>query len=181
MLIPAVALVPSQNIKLPLPPELASTKFCVSPELFETPVPCIVRAKGAATVIVKELRLLNVIPATVVFAEIPTEVVLDRPKVATSDAPLGKPVLGVQFELVFQSPAAGIKVPCRATGESCAYHAEQKQQHDCGKKGYARRVMGKLKVRFHTFDPLLGTPAPKTLGVRCCEKRTRRVKRNLRL
>ena len=106
-MLPAVALVPSKNMKLPLPPELASTKFWVSPELFVMPVPCMVRAKGAATVIVKELRLLNVMLATVVSAEIPTEVVLDRPKVAVSVVALGT-VPDDQFVPVFQSPEPGL-------------------------------------------------------------------------
>jgi len=71
------------------------------------PVPCMVRAKGAATVIVKELRLLNVMLATVVSAEIPTEVVLDRPKVAVSVVALGT-VPDDQFVPVFQSPEPGL-------------------------------------------------------------------------
>jgi hypothetical protein len=71
------------------------------------PVPCMVRAKDAATVIVKELRLLNVMLATVVSAEIPTEVVLDRPKVAVSVVALGT-VPDDQFVPVFQSPEPGL-------------------------------------------------------------------------
>src|ERR1700719_65565 len=109
-MLPAVALVPSQNIKLSLPPVLASTKFCVIPELFVMPAPWTVRAKLGATVIVNALAPeLNVIPATVVLAEIPTAVVLETSNVAVSPAPLGNPVLGVQFALVFQLPLPGLR------------------------------------------------------------------------
>jgi len=99
-------------MKLPLPPELARTKFWVIPELFVTPVPLalMVNANGASTVIVKALAPeLNVIPATVVLAEMETPVVFETPNVAVSLAPLGNPVFGVQFPLVSQSPLPGLR------------------------------------------------------------------------
>ena len=111
-MLPAVELAPSKKMKLPLPPELARTKFWVIPELFVTPVPLalMVNANGASTVIMNALAPeLNVIPATVVLAEIETPVVLEVAKVAVSLAPLGNPVFGVQFVLVSQSPVPGLR------------------------------------------------------------------------
>src|ERR1700756_154530 len=62
------------------------------------------------TVIVNALAPeLNVIPATVVLAEIETPVVLEVANVAVSLAPLGKPVFGVQFAFVSQSPVPGLR------------------------------------------------------------------------
>jgi len=89
-MLPAVALVPSKNIKLPLPPELASTKFCVTPELFVIPVPLTVNEIAESTVIVKEgvSEAVNVIPPISMLEEIKREVTLDRLlNVATSVVP----------------------------------------------------------------------------------------------
>ena len=88
---------------------LASTKFCVIPELFVMPAPWTVRAKLGATVIVNALAPeLNVIPATSVEAEIPTEVVLEVANVAVSVDELGT-VPDDQFVGVFQSALPGLR------------------------------------------------------------------------
>ncbi len=42
VMLPTVALAPSKNIKLELPPTLPVTKFCVIPELFVMPGPATV-------------------------------------------------------------------------------------------------------------------------------------------
>jgi hypothetical protein len=74
------------------------------------PAPWMVSASGGLTVIVNALAPeLNVIAATVVFAEIETVVVLEVANVAVSVAPLGNPVFGVQFALVSQSPLPGLR------------------------------------------------------------------------
>src|SRR4029077_12267863 len=102
-MLPAVELALSKNISPARPPTLAAIKFCVTPELFVIPVPWKNRSLLPSTVIVNALAPeLNVIPATVVSAEIPTEVVLEVANVAVSVAALGT-VPDDQFVAVFQS------------------------------------------------------------------------------
>jgi hypothetical protein len=73
------------------------------------PAPLMVTKIPALAVIVNALAPeLNVIPATVVLAEMETPVVFETAKVATSVELLGYPVAGVQFVFVFQSPLTGV-------------------------------------------------------------------------
>jgi hypothetical protein len=110
VMLPALELVPSKKKKLATPDTTGATKFWVTFELLVMPAPSMVSPSGGVTVIVNALAPeLKVIPATVVFAEMETAVVLEVANVAVSLAPLGKPVFGVQFAFVSQSLEPGFK------------------------------------------------------------------------
>lgn len=124
---------------------LASTKFCVSPELFV--MPCMVRAKVGATVIVKESILLNVMLATVVLAEIPTEVVLERPNVAVSDAALGT-VPDDQFVPVFQSPEPGLASHVPLPAKVVLVAESKSSSMSAARKKICVGLLGRLRLVF---------------------------------
>src|SRR5437868_6847325 len=107
--LPAVALFLKNNLIALGATEGAATKFCVVPELFEMPTPLRVSVKPEPTVIVKLLAPgAKVIPSTIVFSELETVVVFERPNVAVSAEPFGT-VAGVQLAGVFQSPEPGLR------------------------------------------------------------------------
>src|SRR5436190_669961 len=133
--VPAVALFVNAIAPSPPDPSTAVTKCCVIPELLVMPVPLMVNVCVGVTVIVKAFvaKELNMISATSVLAEIPTEVnVVARLNVAVSDDPLGR-VLGVQSVKVFQSlpvsfhAALPAKVVSRAENKSSSMTAARKK------------------------------------------------------
>jgi hypothetical protein len=83
-------------------------KVWVTPELLVMPVPLRVSVRPELTVMKYGFVAAGVkmMPLTSVSSEIETAVVLERPNVAVSAAPLGTP-FGVHLAAVFQSPEIG--------------------------------------------------------------------------
>jgi hypothetical protein len=104
-MLPALAL--RTNSMLPGPFPSAATKFCIIPELFVIPVLMVNLNIGLAVIVNALAPELNVMPSTVVSAEIETPVILERANVALSpDAAFGATPVS-QLAPVFQSPELG--------------------------------------------------------------------------
>jgi hypothetical protein len=115
VMLPAVALFVKFIVPWSPDPSTAVTKFCVIPESLLMPkgltAALMVNALSGSTVMVNELapELKWIANTVIVAAEvIETPVVLETPNVATSDDPLGNPVLGFQLLLLSQLPSTGV-------------------------------------------------------------------------